>query len=380
MTNNEFETSTMSMEDAASLFAPLEESKSPDETGTALVAPSKETGVYAEPIITAQPCQIKRNVPNFLQKMKALAQMAGEDYCYRFPVKSKDGSKKFIEGPTIIMANDMAREYMNCMVDVRAVDSFDSILFYARFIDYETGFCMTRAFRQRKGQKTMNTDAERAADIVFQIGQSKAIRNVVVNALQTYADYTYREAKASLVTQIGQKLEEWREKMKAGIKQKGYDLKRIEASIGNTIDKWLAPDIARVIAELKSIADGMASFEDMYPDPNAKPEQQTSGNEGVKEKMRGKRGPKPKEESPPAPEEQEPAQQIKEVPEPDLSTQESIKASGDSLVFALMSVPPAVRSEAFVKMHGPMVAGALKQIGQGLVIGKLRNLGIKLPE
>lgn len=225
--------------------------------------------VFAEPIVTAQPCRIKRSVPEFLQRVKVLAQMAGEDYCYRFPVKTKDGGKKFIEGPTIQLANDLAREYMNNMVDVRAVEQPTCWLFYARFVDFETGFCLTRAFKQRKSQKTMNTDAERAEDIVFQIGQSKAIRNVVVNALQTFADFAFREARGSLVKQIGDNLPGWIDKMRRGITEKKYDLKRIEAAVGNTIDKWLAPDVARVLAELKSIQDGMATFEDIYPLPGS---------------------------------------------------------------------------------------------------------------
>lgn len=223
--------------------------------------------VFAEPIVTAQPCRIKRSVPDFLQRIKVLANMAGEDYCYRFPVKTKEGGKKFIEGPTIQLANDLAREYMNNMVDVRAVEQPTCWLFYARFVDFETGFCLTRAFKQRKGQKTMNTDAERAEDIVFQIGQSKAIRNVVVNALQTFADFSFREARKSLVTQIGADLPAWLDKMRRGIAERKFDLKRIEAAVGNTIDKWLAPDVARVLAELKSIQDGMATFDDIYPLP-----------------------------------------------------------------------------------------------------------------
>lgn len=244
---------------------------SPESKGDLIELPqsaqlqASASAVFAEPIVTAQPCRIRRDVPAFLQKIKVLAQMAGEDYCYRFPVKSKDGSKKNIEGPTIQLANDLAREYMNCMVDVRAVEQPTCWLFYARFVDFETGFCLTRAFKQRKGQKTMNTDPERAEDIVFQIGQSKAIRNVVVNALQTFADFAFREAKNSLVTQIGRSLPDWIAKMQHGIRERKLDLKRIERAVGTPIEKWLAPDVARVLAELKSISDGMATFDDIYP-------------------------------------------------------------------------------------------------------------------
>ncbi len=230
------------------------------------IAPTS-SAVFAEPVVTAQPIMPaqRRRIPDFLQRMKVLAQMAGEDYRYSFPVKSKDGSRKTIEGGTIKMANDLVREYGNCMVDVRVIEQGDSHVFYARFVDYETGFCLTRPFRQRKGQKTMNTDQARADDIVFQIGASKAIRNVVLNALSTFADFTYEEAKKSLVDNVGKDLPRWREKVVNGCKGYGYNVQRIEQSVGKPVSEWLATDIARVVAELKSIGDGMATFDDLYP-------------------------------------------------------------------------------------------------------------------
>lgn len=225
------------------------------------------SAVFAEPVISAQPIMPaqRRRVPDFMQRMKVLAQMAGEDYRYSFPVKQKNGQKKTVEGGTIKMANDLVREYGNCMVDVRVVDQGDSHVFYARFIDYETGFCMTRPFRQRKSQKTMGDDPERAKDIVFQIGASKAIRNVVLNALGTFADFTYEEAKNALVDKVGQNIVGWRNKIIEGCKERGYDLNRIEQTVGKKIGEWVAIDISRVVAELKSVSDGMTTFDDLYP-------------------------------------------------------------------------------------------------------------------
>jgi hypothetical protein len=258
---------TKDMLAAASMFNADESAGQIIELPNQAIAPHTSSAVFAEPVIVAQPMQRnqRRSLPDFMNRMKVLAQMAGEDYRYAFPVKSKDGSKKTIEGGTIKMANDLVREYGNCMVDVRVIENSDSHVFYARFIDYETGFCLTRAFRQRKGQKTMKTDEERAADIVFQIGQSKAIRNVVLNALGTFADFAYEEAKNSLVEKVGKNLPAWRDKIAQGCQQYGYDLKRIESVITKPLSEWIATDIARVIAELKSISDGMTTFNDLYP-------------------------------------------------------------------------------------------------------------------
>lgn len=384
--------STMSIDEASALF---KQNDLPAQLIQNNLPATQVDGTYAEPIITAQPCQIRRDIPAFLQKIKVLAQMAGEDYCYRWPVKSGGGTK-FVEGPTITLANDLAREYMNCMVDVRAVEQGDNTLFYARFIDYETGFCMTRAFRQRKNQKTMNTDAERAADIVFQIGQSKAIRNVVVNALQTYSDYAYREARGSLVRQIGEKLEEWRAKMKQGIEAKKYDLKRIEAAVGNTIDKWLAPDIARVIAELKSIGDGMASFEDMYPSGD-KPENKT---EGLKANLKAKAAkqetpaPEEKKETPPPAAEEKPEPKAAEPKQEEataevegfdlskfsLTTQAGTKEASKALLDYLAKEAADNRTNCFMVSGGMTLVSAMGRHGLGMEKKKFSELGIKLPE
>src|SRR4029077_18149624 len=169
----------------------------PPPSGHSLVRP---TSGISERVIGAQPVAVHRDEAKVLQKLKALAAAAGDDWFYRFPVKKKDGGQDWIEGPSIKLANSVARIFGNCVTEVREVDVGDALVFYARFSDYETGYSTERAYRQRKSQTSMRTkDAERQLDIAYQIGQSKAIRNVVVNGLQVYCDYAFEEARNSLV-------------------------------------------------------------------------------------------------------------------------------------------------------------------------------------
>lgn len=227
--------------------------------------PAVQAG-FADSIITAQNVAVKRDVTAFIHRMKVLAQMAGEEYRYQYPVKSKDGSKKIIEGGSIKLANDLVREYGNCLVDVRVQDKGNEWEIYARFVDYETGFAYTRPYRQRKSQQSVkSSDGERQLDIAYQIGVSKAIRNVIMNALSTYGDIVYDEAKNSLVNRIGKDLQNWKARIGQRCQENKYDLARIERSVTKPINEWLAVDVARVVAELKSIMDGMASFDDLYP-------------------------------------------------------------------------------------------------------------------
>lgn len=245
------------------------------QRGHSLVRPT--TGV-AERIVGAQPVAVLRDEARVMAKLKVNAAMAGDDWFYRFPVRKRDGGQDYIEGPSIKLANDIARVFGNCAVEVREIDVGDAWTFYARFTDIETGFSMERAFRQRKSQTSMKTrDYERQQDIAYQIGQSKAIRNVIVNSLQIYADFAFREARESLVAKIGKDLPNWRQRTLDGLDRIPVDLARVERVVGRAAKDWLAPDIAAVIAMMKSIADGMASVDETFPAPAPVEQQKPSG-------------------------------------------------------------------------------------------------------
>jgi ribosome modulation factor len=232
--------------------------------GHALVRPT--TGL-SERVIGAQPVEVYRDEARVLSKLAALAAAAGSDWFYRFPVKNRAaGTTDWIEGPSIKLANDVARIYGNNVIEVRELDVGDAWVFYSRFTDIETGFSMERAYRQRKSQGGMKTkDADRQLDIAYQIGQSKAIRNVICNALQTYADYAFEAARNSLVEKIGRDLPGWRERTLQGIAKMRVDVVRVERVVGRPARDWLAPNLAQIIAMMKSVADGMASVDEVFP-------------------------------------------------------------------------------------------------------------------
>ena len=246
----------------------------PAAAGHALVRPT--TGV-AERIVGAQPVAVLRDEKRVMQKLSINAAMAGDDWFYRFPVK-KGGGQDWIEGPSIKLANDIARVFGNCAVEVREIDVGDAWTFYARFTDIETGFSMERAYRQRKSQTSMRTkDYERQQDIAYQIGQSKAIRNVICNSLQIYADFAFREARNSLVEKIGKDVASWRKRTVDGLAKIPVELARVERVVGRASKDWLAPDIGAVIAMMKSIADGMSSVDETFPAPTPVEQQKPSG-------------------------------------------------------------------------------------------------------
>ena len=215
-------------------------------------------------IVTAQKVAVERDEAKILGKIRVMAQGVGEDWFYRFPVKSK-GQTNWIEGPSIKCANNVARMYGNCEIDTRIVDNGDSWIIYARFSDYETGFSYTRPFQQRKNQGSIRGDADRQLDIALQIGISKSIRNVICNALETFTNYAFEEAKSAIVGRVGKNLDAYRDRVIGRLTEMQVDLHRVEFTLGRASKDWLAPDVARIITQLQAINDGMATVDETWP-------------------------------------------------------------------------------------------------------------------
>ncbi len=241
------------------------------------IVPAAVFAAPAERVFGAQRVAVRRDEAEILRQLKVLAAAAGEDWYYRFPVnkKNEDGSyqRDWIEGPSIKCANNVSRLYGNCDIDVREFDVGTHWVYYARFIDLETGYSLTRPFRQRKSQKAMRTDAGRQEDIAYQIGASKAIRNVICNALEFFVTYAADEAKASIIDKVGKRLDFYKERIAIRLAELKIDAKRIENARGRPLKDWTATDVARTIAELQAIQDGMATADETYPTPE-KPRQE----------------------------------------------------------------------------------------------------------
>lgn len=250
-------------DDRRSLLAAF--ARAPEKTDGALVtATPMQTAV--DRVIGAQVVAVKRDEHRILEKLKVLAAAAGGDWYYRYPVKNRTaGTTDWIEGPTIKLANNLAREYGNCDIDTRVTDLGDSWLILARFTDYETGFSMTRPFQQRKGQRGMRTDDARSLDIALQIGASKAIRNVIVNSLETFANFAFEEARGALVDKIGKNLPGARTRAQERLQEAHVQVFRAERVIGRPVKDWTAPDVAKIVAMLGAIEDGMTTVDDAFP-------------------------------------------------------------------------------------------------------------------
>lgn len=248
-------------------YADLEEFATQTVTERQQLVPATITHAAPPSLIHgAMAVNVSRDETKVLARIRTLAQAAGDAWFYRIPFKDKKtGRTTFVEGPSIKLANDVARIYGNCDVDEWVSgEGLDYWEFTARFIDLESGYSLTRVFRQRKDAAKVGKDEGRNHEIGFSIGASKSVRNVIINALQTYSDFAYEEARGALVTQIGKDVERWRGEVSRRIGEL-VEIQRVEAVVGRTVKDWLAPDIATVAAMGKAIKDGMATVDESFP-------------------------------------------------------------------------------------------------------------------
>lgn len=206
---------------------------------------------------------VRRNHADILRSLKELAAMAGERFFYEFPVKS-GGKTQMITGPSIKLTDAVLSVYGNCGVDTKVTETPDAWIFAATFVDSERGVVLRRLYRQRKGQRSLGGDAGRNEDAAFQIGQSKAQRNVIYHALSTYCDFAFDEARDGLIAKVAEKPAAYRERCLTRLGEYGVPVERVAKWVGRGPDEWGPADLAKIISALQSISEGVATADEIW--------------------------------------------------------------------------------------------------------------------
>ena len=216
---------------------------------------------YTTAVAVQQPRSLTKVVKNVLEE----ARLARSAFYYKWSVK---GSKRPIQGGSIDLARSIARNFGNVAVDIiEEPETMTHFKFKAVFIDLESGLNWPRLFRQRKGMNTGMADKERAEDIIFQIGQSKAQRNAVYQGVPGWlVDKAIEVAEQAEISGIkNEGIEIARIKVIDFFTQYGADEERIEAKLGKKSDKWMENDIADLRAIATAIKEGRVSIGEVFP-------------------------------------------------------------------------------------------------------------------
>jgi hypothetical protein len=238
--------------------------ESPELPGD-LLAQGKTIMKAGTPFVTAISVQKPRNLDLIVKAIDREAEYAGDSFYYAW--KDKKGNR--IEGPSIGLANSLAREWTNCGVTVDFQETAEVFIITPRFIDIEKGFQCERVFRQRKNVVQGNFDPDRKLDMALQIGQSKAIRNVVVNAVPRWlVERGIQKAKEAVIKNIDPtKLDEYKAQVVSYFKTKGVTAEQLVYKAGKPMAEWTTRDIADFKGDKTALENGEATISELFPKP-----------------------------------------------------------------------------------------------------------------
>jgi hypothetical protein len=130
--------------------------------------------------LTALQVQRPRDLAQVERQVLLAAEILGREAFYAW-----GSGKNHTEGGTIHLANAMLAAYGNAAVAAEpVVETAEAWYFTHHFIDMETQISRPRQFMQSKREDVgMRTDPVRANQIRFNKGQSKAIRNCILQAM-----------------------------------------------------------------------------------------------------------------------------------------------------------------------------------------------------
>jgi hypothetical protein len=196
------------------------------------------------------------------------ATIAGDEFYYSWTVKKRQGGSALVEGLSVNAALAAARNWGNCAIPCQLEETKNEYIFTATFLDMETGFNLQRIYRQSKKKNIgSKMDDERQADIIFQIGQSKALRNVILNALPSWlTSKMIKKAKENVIGKIEKMgVAKAREKTLAFFARYDVTPERIEAKIGCKVKGWDAEILATLQGAMNALLNGQESAESLFP-------------------------------------------------------------------------------------------------------------------
>lgn len=236
--------------------------------GEALVAQGATLQRTSTPFVTAVAVQRPRQRQQVLAEVRAELEWKPEAAYYSWTTKNKDGSRGVVEGPSIKLAMSIAREWGNCSTyAVTEADEGTHWRFAGHFVDLERGFVSTRTYRQRKPIGGMGRmDADRTEDISYQVGQSKAIRNAVVNGIP---EGLIAQAIQHAKTLTGKRLTSGGtaksiERTVAAFARMGITQAQLEARLGVPAAKWEAEQFGELRGVWNAIEEGQTTAADEF--------------------------------------------------------------------------------------------------------------------
>jgi hypothetical protein len=274
----------------------------------------------ATPFVTAVSVQRPRDTKVVTAAAITEAALMREDFYWEWEVREKDprtGKRrpKMLRGISIDGALSLLRIWGNCgYVPSLDAETPDKWTFLVSFVDYEYGTTSPRLYQRAKTQAPGDFDQERWEAMMFQDGQSKAIRNAIERSLPKWLVRKCIEAaKSAAVKALNSKetLQRERKDIVARAKELGLTSAQLKSKAGKNVSQYTAEDVVTMKALLKSIEDGDATTNQMFG--NGAKEEPSSA-----EPRQSRKGSPPKDKQDTKAKGQKAKSETKKPPEPSL--------------------------------------------------------------
>lgn len=249
-----------------------------EEQGGGLVA----DGATMERVQTQFQTAVRVQVPRNLEPIKKSAlqefAMGGEEMFYAWDIGGKN--PKHIEDISIGGALVLHRLWGNCAYDVNLEqDSRKAWLLKAIWVDLESGASFPRLYLKTKTAAVGKYTDQRAMDMQFGDGQSRAIRNAILAGIPRWLQKQCLEsAKAGLAHSVSEDRNAGAKVVEAFQEQFGIGKEQLEAHVDRKFDHWTPDHIAILVALGKAIKDGQTSVDEVFAPPE--PPEREPGQEG----------------------------------------------------------------------------------------------------
>lgn len=214
--------------------------------------------------LTAVAVQQPRDKKMVIKEVEFEAELLGEKAYYSWTAKGKHG-RALIEGPSIDLAMVLCREWGNCAARADLVaETGTHYLFDGIFLDLERGVTVIRQFRQVKERDMGRMDQDRAEDIVFQVGQSKGLRNAITAAMpQWLIDKALKKAKQAAAKNLTP------DKVIEAFDKWDVSQKDLERKVGKASKRWDDLEMAELRGVYQSLLDGMTTVDNEFGEEQA---------------------------------------------------------------------------------------------------------------
>ena len=194
-----------------------------------------------------------------------------EEMFYYWEVKTKNDGMKPVEGGSISLALAVVQNWTNVALLMKVEEDNTHYTFYPTLIDVEKGFTLTRAFKQIKKGYTGKMDKERAQDLQFQKGQSKAIRNLISNGTSRVLwKKCYRAARALYIKELEKgDISDKVDRCIIAFDQMGVHVDRLKSYVNiDDISRWTGTELANLRSAYAACAEDSKLIRDIFPIPN----------------------------------------------------------------------------------------------------------------